>query len=336
MTARRIDVARTSTAEPEATTRGAPTGESGGWLAAGLVLLGLGAAAVAFLGPLLADVIRYHVSEGAMNQIVGGDVAGLVLVAPVSLLAGALVWKGHRAGPILALGPAVYGLYMYFQLSLGGDVLSYPGNSERFFPLFLGLFVLAGAILVRAWSSIDFVALPAPRPKVRRGLGAFLLIVSVFLTVGLHLPGLIDAWADQPTSPEYLADPVVFWLVKFMDLGVVVPLLILTGMGLLRSRDWATRMAYGAVGWTALLGSSVAGMAIVMQATGDPAGSTANTVAFSTFAAIALWMAGTLYRPLFRSNTGVAPFVARRVCVMGNWRCCSRTVHRARIRVDGG
>lgn len=298
-------MARTSTVAPEAMTSDVSEGEQTmGWLAVGLVLLGLGAAAVALLGPLVADVIRYHVSEGAMNQIVGGDVAGLVLVAPVSFLAGALVWKGHRAGPILALGPAVYALYMYFQLSLGGDVLSYAGNSERFFPLFLGLFILAGAILVRAWSAIVFAGLPVPRQRVRRGLGAFLLVVAAFLTVGLHVPGLVDAWADQPTSAEYLADPAVFWLVKFMDLGLVVPLLVVAGIGLLRSRDWAIRIAYGAVGWTALLGSSVAGMAIVMQATGDPAGSPANTIAFSSFAVIALWMALMFYRPLFRSDTG--------------------------------
>ena len=294
---------RASTIEPEVRSGSAPPkARATEWLAFGLILLGLGAAAVALLGPLVADVIRYHVSEGAMNQIVGGDVAGLVLVAPVSLLAGVLVWKGHRAGPVLALGPAVYALYMYSQLSLGGDVLSYPGNSERAFPLFLGLFVLAGAILVRAWSAIDFAGLPVPGPRVRRGLGAFLLVVAAFLTVGLHLPGLIDAWADQPTSTEYLADPVVFWLVKFMDLGIVVPALVAAGVGLLRGRDWATRVAYGAVGWTALLGSSVAGMAIVMQASGDPAGTTANTIAFSSFAAIASWMAWTLYRPLVSGN----------------------------------
>ena len=282
---------------------GAPSRpQTAGWLAVGLILLGLGAAAVALLGPLAADVIRYHVSEGAMNQVVGGDVAGLILVAPLSVLAGVLAWKSHPAGPVLALGSSVYALYMYPQLGLGGNVLAYPGNSERFFPLFVVLFVLAGAILVRAWSAIDFALLPVPRQRVRRGLGGFLLVVAAFLTVGLHLPGLIDAWADQPTSTEYLADPVVFWLVKFMDLGIVVPLLVAAGVGLLRASSWATRIAYGAVGWTALLASSVAGMAIVMQAAGDPAGSTANTVAFSSFAAIALWMAWGLYRPLFTEN----------------------------------
>ncbi len=131
------------------------------WLALGLFILGAGAALVALLGPLVGDVIRYHASEGAVNQIVGGDVAGLVLVAPLSVLAGSLVWRSHRAGPVLALGPAVYALYMYSQLALGGDFVRYPGNSERFFLLYLGLFVVAGAIAIRAWTMIDADRLPA-------------------------------------------------------------------------------------------------------------------------------------------------------------------------------
>jgi hypothetical protein len=99
-------------------------------------------------------VIRYHASQGAVNQIIGGDVAGLALMAPVSILAGILVWRGHLAGPVLALGPALYALYMYSQMALGGDFVRYPGNSEWFLPLYLGLFIVAGAIAIRAWTMI--------------------------------------------------------------------------------------------------------------------------------------------------------------------------------------
>jgi len=268
------------------------------WLSMGLFVLGVGAALVALLGPLAADVIRYHASEGAVNQIIGGDVAGLLLVAPVSVLAGILVWRGKRAGPVLALGPSVYALYMYSQLALGGDIFRYPGNSERFFLFYVGLFVLAGAVAVRAWAMIDPDRLPVTRRWLDRTLGIFLLVVAAFLVVGLHLPGLVDAWADQPAPTEYLADPVVFWLVKFMDLAIVVPGLVVTGVGILTARPRVAKLEYAAVGWAALLGSSVAGMAIVMQITGDPAASVANTVAFGSFAAIALVVAALLYYPL--------------------------------------
>lgn len=272
------------------------------WLTVGLFILGAGAALVALLGPLAGGIIRYHTSEGAINQIIGGDVAGLLLVAPVSVFAGVLVWRGKGAGPVLALGPSVYALYMYSQLALGGDFVRYPGNSERYFLLYLGLFVVAGAIAVRAWAMIDSDRLPVTKRWVDRTLGVFFLVVAAFLAVGLHLPGLIDAWADQPTSAEYLADPAVFWLVKFMDLGIVVPGIVMAGIGMLSARPWVVKLEYAAVGWAALLGSSVAGMAIVMQITGDPAASVANTVAFGSFAAIALAMAAVVYTPLLRKD----------------------------------
>lgn len=273
------------------------------WLAAGLILLGIGAALVAVLGPLVAGVIEYHVSEGAVNQVIGGDLAGLVLVAPVSIIAGILVWRGHLAGPVLALGPAVYGLYMYSQLALGNDISRYAGNSERFFLLYLGMFVLAGAIAIAAWKIVDDLELPSTPKRLNRFFGWFVLVIAFFLAVGLHLPGLVDAWAAQPTSSEYLADPVVFWLVKFMDLALVVPALAAVGVGLLRDAAWVEKAKYAVAGWVALLGSSVAGMAIVMQATGDPAGTVANTAAFSLFASIGLVMAVLVNRPLFLIDT---------------------------------
>lgn len=272
------------------------------WLAAGLILLGIGAALVAVLGPLVAGVIEYHASEGAVNQIVGGDVAGLVLVAPVSIIAGVLVWRGHLAGPVLALGTAVYGLYMYSQLALGNDISLYPGNSERFFLLYLGMFVLAGAIAIASWKAIGASELPAIPKRLDRFFGWFVLVIAFFLVVGLHLPGLVDAWANQPTSSEYLADPVVFWLVKFMDLALVVPALAAVGIGVLRGAAWVEKAKYAAAGWVALLGSSVAGMAIVMQVTGDPAATLGNTLVFSVFAGIALVSAFLVYRPLFRGH----------------------------------
>ena len=268
-----------------------------------LLLLGLGTATVALLGPLVLGVLRYHASGGAIHQIVGGDVAGLALVAPTALVAGLGVLTRRRAGAALGLGPAAYALYMDSQLALGGDPLRYPGNSERYFLLFVALFVLAGFTLQRAWASVGAARLP-PWPRgLARLVGVFALVVAAFLAFGLHLPGLLDAWRAQPTGSELLADPAVFWLVKFMDLGIVVPILLVVGIRQLRRRPASAPMAYAMVGWMALLGSSVAGMAIVMQIEGAPGASPANTVAFSAFAAIALAVTVRAYLPLARRRT---------------------------------
>ncbi len=203
---------------------------------------------------------------------------------------------------VMALGPAFYALYTSFQLAVGGDVTRYPGNSERFFALHLAVFVLAGAIAIRSWMVVDVQQLPSVSRRLDRVLGWFALVVASFLALGLHLPGLVDAWRDQPTGTEYLADPIVFWLVKMMDLGLVVPALVAVGIGILVRHHGLDKAGYAAIGWIALLGSAVAGMAIVMQATGDPAASTANTIAFVTFAAIGLGMAWIVCRPMIRGT----------------------------------
>jgi hypothetical protein len=278
-----------------------------------LVVLGIGAIAVSLLGPLGLGAIAYRASDGAVNQIKGGDVAGLLLVAPLCFWSAVLVARRHPAGAVLALGPAFYALYMYTQLAFVGDVQRYDGNSERFFPLFAVLLLTAGATAWLAWRSIDPEALPLASRRVVRSFGWFVLVVAAFLLIGLHLPGMVDAWRSAPTSEEYLADPSLFWLVKLMDLVIVVPTLVLVGVGVLRSATWAHLAMYAVAGWIALLGSSVAGMAVVMQVEDDRGASIVNVVAFGSFALIALGFAVAIYRPLFapstanrRSRVGVA------------------------------
>ena len=63
------------TREPEARDRSTRRPRERMGLAGALSLLAIGMVVVAIFGPLVVGVIRYHVSEGAMNQIRGGDVA---------------------------------------------------------------------------------------------------------------------------------------------------------------------------------------------------------------------------------------------------------------------
>lgn len=268
-----------------------------------LVALAVGVALTAVLGPLIGDVIRYHVSVDAVNQVIGGDLVALALVAPVSLFAALLAWRRHPAAPVVALGPAVFTVYTYAQLALGGDFARYRGNSERFFVVHLALFVMGSSIALKSWACVDAERLPPMSRRTQRALGSFVLFVAGFVLVGLHLPTLIDAWRDQPRRSEYLADPGVFWVVKLMDLGIVVPVLTAVGVDLLRCAAWAQKAAYGIVGWFALLGSSVAAMSVVMQGKDDPSASTTNTIAFGFFALVGLALATRLLRPLLARGT---------------------------------
>lgn len=91
-----------------------------------------------------------------------------------------------------------------------------------------------------------------------------------------------------------------FWLVKMMDLGIVVPIASAIGIGLLRGRAWAERLTFAMIGGYALLATSVSGMAITMQVNGDPDASLANVIVFGAFSLAFAVLAVALYRPLFQ------------------------------------
>ena len=77
--------------------------------------------------------------------------------------------------------------------------------------------------------------------------------MAVFVVLGIHLSGLVDALRDRPLGAEYLALPMTFWVVKFYDLGIVAPAALAVGVGLLRRQSWARKPAYGILGGYVLL-----------------------------------------------------------------------------------
>lgn len=268
-------------------------------LATLVAALGVGIATASILGPLVLAVLQYRTSDTTVNQIVGGDLAGLVLVAPTAIVAAALLLRVHRAGPVVALAPALWAMYVYAQLIVGQEYLDLPGNNEQFFPLLLTLFILGAVVTVLAWRAIDARRLPPISHTLERTTGAALLVLAVFLTLGLHVPSLIDAMAAEPTAVEYTSSPTAFWIVKLMDLGIIVPAATAVGVGLLRGAAWAHKASYAIVGGYALLSAAVTGMAVVMYANADPDASLVTIVAFGLFTIVAMWLAARLYRPLF-------------------------------------
>jgi hypothetical protein len=134
--------------------------------------------------------------------------------------------------------------------------------------------VAGGAsVAASAWSQLGRVDLAEPSDGVRLGLAA------VFLGLG----GMIGlAWTAQirqvvtgHPSLEYREGPTLFWLIKLLDLGFVVPALVATGAGLVRRRPSAIRAAYALAGFATCLAGAVAGMAVAMEVKDDPSSSPA-------------------------------------------------------------
>jgi len=142
-------------------------------------------------------------------------------------------------------------------------------------------------------------------PRLRRLTAGTLLVVAVYLVVGLHLPSLVDAWSSTPSRTEYLSSPTPFWLVKLMDLGIVVPVAVATALSLWR-RPVVPTAAYAVVGGYTLLAYAVLGMAVTMWLRDDPDSSAAMVAAFGAFAAALTTLSASLYRTALRHGDGLA------------------------------
>ena len=261
----------------------------------GSIALGVGIAASAVLGPLVLRVIDFRTSEHLENQFVGGEAVSLAIVAPMAMTAGALYLRDHRLAPALALGPALYAAYTYTTAILGQEYARYPGNVERFFPLYAGLIAGGVALAAVAWTQLGATERPTLSGGLQRSLAGIFLGIGGFFAL---------AWAQQirlvvagNPPAEYQEGPKLFWVIKLLDFGFMIPLLIATGVGLVRHRPAAVRAAFGLATFATCLVASVAGMAIAMEVTGDPSAQPAMLVVL--FPAVAGLTAATVR--LFRA-----------------------------------
>jgi hypothetical protein len=198
------------------------------------------------------------------------------------------------------------------QYFIGPEYLTLDGNGERAFVLFLGTFVLSGAVLLGSWSAARAPVWP---DRLWRRRAWLLLALAVFVLGGLYLGnGFLHAMWDFPdfiaeraATSEYDEHPTAYWLVAFLDLGVVVPLTVATAVGLLRRRDWAARAFYAVLGWYAAVPGSVAAMSLTMLSRDDPAASAGRAVVLTVAAVLFLVLAARVFVPLLRSGTWSQP-----------------------------
>lgn len=222
--------------------------------------VGLAMIANALLGPLATSVIRFHESASMEAQLIGGELVSLCLAGPLAIVAGLLWWRGSARGPALALAPLGYALYMNIQFVLVPDYARYPGNNERAFTLYLLVIVASWVVGYAAWRELKTLTDETPSAATRLLLGGTLIGANLAIALAWWA-GIAGLYARGP-SAEYQEHPTAFWLVRLMDLGLVLPLGTLAGMGLLAKRDWAVRLAYACGGTQALLACAVASMAI--------------------------------------------------------------------------
>lgn len=190
------------------------------------VVLGLLLLLAAVLGPLVTGRIRFHMSDDALVQYVGGEIVTLVLA--VALLVSAPAWVGGRPwAPALAAGAAGYAVYTFVTVVAGQEHARYPGNAEKAFLLYAAITAAAVVLLV-----VSFRALAATPVDVAPRQATARLLVAIGVVVGLLWLAQLAAYYRSGPSAEYESATALFWLIKYLDLGLLIPLSVLTALAL--------------------------------------------------------------------------------------------------------
>jgi hypothetical protein len=114
--------------------------------------------------------------------------------------------------------------------------------------LYVTVFSLASTLLVRAWTLASPAALPTMSRKVERRWAGVLLGMSAFV-ISRWIEALVKMIDGAPLADAYVQDPGMYWTIFLLDLGIVVPGLLVSGLALWHGRDWARTALYALVGW---------------------------------------------------------------------------------------
>lgn len=232
------------------------------------------------------------------------DAVTLVLGIPLLVLSIIIYRRGSLRAGLLLTGVLIYFLYNYASMAFGAAY-------NNLFVVYVALFSISLFASVLAFAGFDLTALPSHfgRGVHWRGISIFLIVSGiVLLAVWLFLsilPALLAG--NAPMLESYTTQ--ITWVV---DMGVIAPALIVTGVLLHRRAVVSYLLAAALVIFSAVLGIQLAAMGIVQFAAGlFGVGQLLGMVAtFAIQAVFALWFTVELIRN-FSESASVKPGAAK-------------------------
>jgi hypothetical protein len=290
------------------------------WLVPLIVVLALIAAGVGLLYQDGVSSFSFKTVHGETVQIYGqglysfdtsltavcyrvGDAITLVLAIPLLIISSVLYRRGSLKGGLLLTGVLAYFLYTYGSLAIGAAY-------NNLFLIYIVLLSASFFALVSALMSFDPLAVSTCFSKrlPRRGISIYLIVSGVILCLVWLMLSIVPALL-QGKAPLEAAYYTTF-ITGALDLGIIAPALILTGLLLLRRAPLGYLLAPVLLVFTVVLGTglSAAGIAQLLAnlvTTGQFIGFTAG---FSMLTLFALWFTVVVFRDLSDQMT---PYVAQ-------------------------
>ncbi len=197
-------------------------------LAVGVAAFACAAAlvAISLLGPAMLNVIHYRTSQSVIWQTQAFDITNLILIVPLLTVGGVFLFLKRDSSKFFLVLTPIMLIYsgLEYGVSQEWGNPAYSGNSEAFSGLFLTLTI--GGLILLLGSLSRFTGKDAPDFNPKR-LRVYVAVMAAFLLMFAIMwsSQLFEVISTGNTSAgDYLAAPTGWWMVKFMDLGVTIPI----------------------------------------------------------------------------------------------------------------
>ena len=199
------------------------------------------------------------VSSAAQQQ--GNDVVTLFVAIPLLVIASRMTFRGSLRGHLLLTGTLGFFLYTYLSMCM-------LTAFNALFLVYVAIFGLSLYAFILCMMSFDLETLPRHfSDRLPRGwIAALLFVIGAFLTLTWLrriIPPLV-----QNTPP--LLDNGITMVIQAMDLALVVPLAVLSGILLLRRSSWGYLLTSVFLMKAIALGLAVSAMVVNMNLAGTP------------------------------------------------------------------
>jgi hypothetical protein len=231
------------------------------------------------------------------------DAVTLVLAIPLLVISTLLYQRGRLQGGLLLTGVLAYFLYNYGSMAVGAAY-------NNLFLAYVAIFSASLFGFVLALTSFDVQALPSHFSAAlpRRGISIFLIVSGGILALVWLVLSVIPALL-QNRAPFEVASYTTF-ITGVVDIGIVAPALIVTGVLLLRRAPLGYLLATMMLVFTVTLGPNITagGIAQLLSGAMSIGPFVGGTVPFAILTLIAIWLTVVLFRGFSESTT---PLVAR-------------------------
>lgn len=233
-------------------------------------VLSLGIIVAVVLGPLVSNTVRFHMNRNAIVQYQGSEVVMLAVAA--GLLLAAWLWRSNSPlAASLALGLALFVIYTMVTVLMGQEFEQFPdGNAEKFFLLYIGITSLASMLAVLAINRL--IGSPLDVNPRWTTITTWVLGVEAALFALLWIGQILGTYRNGMTS-EVEETRLLFWLVKYLDLGFMIPVIFIALVLLHQQQPLGPVLVVGLAGFVTVMLVAIAAMTIALNVQGESGGS---------------------------------------------------------------